>query len=98
MCNNNGRNAHSKKTLNKIIKKGHDYVAQVKNNTKDLLKWVDYNSLISESIDEYTTYDHNTHGQYEERVYQVYDDLYQIEDNGKSVKRIIKVTSTTLPF
>ena len=73
-------------------------MAQVKKNTKNLLKWVNYNSSISEPIDEYTTYDHNTHGRYEERVCQVYDDLYQIEDNWKSVKRIIKVTSTTLSY
>jgi predicted transposase YbfD/YdcC len=43
-------------------------------------------------------YDHNTHGRYEERVCQVYDDLYQIKNNWKSVKRIIKVTSTTLSY
>ena len=73
-------------------------MAQVKKNTKILLKWVDYNSLISEPIDEYTTYDHNTHGRYEERVCQVYDDLYQIEDNWKNIKRIIKITSTTLSY
>ena len=73
-------------------------MAQVKKNTKDLLRWIDYNSSISEPIDEHTTYDHNTHGRYEERVCQVYDDLYQIEDNWKSVRRIIKVTSTTLSY
>ena len=73
-------------------------MAQVKKNTKDLLKWIEYNSSISEPIDEHITYDHNTHGRYEERVCQVYDDLYQIEDNWKSVKRIIKVTSTTLSY
>ena len=41
------------KTLNKIIRKGHDYVAQVKGSTKELLKWIDYNSSISEPIDEH---------------------------------------------
>ena len=46
-----------KKTLNKIVRKGHDYVAQVKGNSKELLKWVDYNSSISEPIDEHITYD-----------------------------------------
>ena len=60
-------------------------------NTKDLLKWIDYNSSISESIEEHITYDHNTHGRYEERICQVYDDLYQIEDNWKNVRRIITV-------
>ena len=62
-----------KKTLNKIVRKGHDYVAQVKGNTKELLKWVDYNSSISEPIEEHITYDNNTHGRYEERVCQVYN-------------------------
>jgi len=71
-------------------------VAQVKGNSKELLKWVDYNSSLSKPIDESITYDHNTHGRYEERVCRVYDDLYQIEDTWKNVKRIIKVTSTTL--
>jgi len=98
MCDYNGCNAHSKKTLNKIVKKGHDYVAQVKKNTKDLLKWIDYNSSVSDPIDEYISYDHNTHGRYEERICQVYDDLYQIKDNWKSVQRVIKVTSTTLSY
>ena len=87
-----------KKTLNKIVKKGHDYVAQVKKNSKDLLKWIDYNSSVSEPIDEEVTYDHNTHGRYEERICQVYDDLYQIKNKYKSVKRIIKITSTTLSY
>ena len=73
-------------------------MAQVKGNTKELLKWVDYNSSISEPIDEHITYDHNTHGRYEERVCQVYDDLYQIENNWKNVKRIIKITSKTLSY
>jgi len=71
-------------------------VAQVKGNSKELLKWVDYNSSLSGSIDEFISYDPNTHGRYEERICHVYDDLYQIEDTWKSVKRIIKVTSTTL--
>ena len=70
-------------------------MAQVKGNSKELLKWIDYNSFISKPIDEYITYDHNTHGRYEERVCQVYDDLYQIKDSWKSVKRIIKVTAIT---
>ena len=68
----------------------------MKGNSKELQKWVDYNSSISKPIDETISYDHNIHGRYEERVCRVYDDLYQIEDQWKSVKRIIKVTSTTL--
>jgi len=35
-------------------------VAQVKGNSKELLKWVDYNSSLSKPIDESITYDHNT--------------------------------------
>ena len=71
-------------------------MAQVKGNSKELLKWVDYNSSLSDPTDEYITYDHNTHGRHEERVCQIYDDLYQIKETWKNVKRIIKVTSTTL--
>ena len=61
-----------------------------------MLKWLEYNSSISKPIDETITYDNNTHGRYEERICRVYDDLYQIEDHWKSVRRIIKVTSATL--
>ena len=98
MCYHHGCYAHSKKTVAKIIKKGYHYVAQVKANSKELLHWVDFNSSISKPIDEYISYDHNTHGRYEKRVCQVYDDLYQIEDNWKSMKRVIKITSSTLSY
>ena len=70
----------------------------MKRNSKELLKWIDYNSSQSKPIDETVTYDHNTHGRYEERVCQIYDDLYQIKNNWKSAKRIIKITSTTLSY
>lgn len=85
-----------KKTLHKIIRCGHDYVAQVKDNQKDLLTWVKYNSSIfdTKAIDTKITYDCNTHGRYEERICEVFDDLYQIKNNWKSVNRIIKITST----
>ena len=74
-------------------------MAQVKGNSKELLKWVDFNTTINdEPLDEFISYDHNTHGRHEERVCQVYDDLYQIKDNWKSVRRIIKVTATTLSY
>jgi len=43
----------------------------VKRNSKELLKWIDYNSSQSKPIDETVTYDHNTHGRYEERVCQI---------------------------
>jgi len=99
LCNYYGCDAYSKKTLNKIIKKGHDYVAQVKENSKELLKWVDFNMTVNQKpLDEYISYDHNTHGRYEERICQVFDDLYQIKDTWKSVKRIIKITATTISY
>ena len=89
-----------KKTLHKIVKCGHDYVAQVKANQKELLKWVEFNTSINDDkpIDAYVSYDHNTHGRYEERICEIYDDLYQIKNNWKSVKRVIKITSTTLSY
>jgi len=89
-----------KKTLHKIIKCGHDYVAQVKANQKELLKWVEFNTSIDDAkpIDSFISYEHNTHGRHEERVCEIYDDLYQIKDNWKSVKRVIKITSTTLSY
>ena len=89
-----------KKTLRKIVKCGHDYVAQVKANQKELLKWVEFNTSIDDAkpIDTYISYDHNTHGRYEERICEIYDDLYQIKNNWKSVNRIIKITSTTLSY
>lgn len=89
-----------KKTLRKIVKRKHHYVAQVKGNQKELQKWVEYNTSINEAkaVSEHITYDHNTHGRHEERVCEVYDDLYQIENAWPSVKRIIKVTSTTLSY
>jgi hypothetical protein len=79
-----------KKTLHKIIKCGHDYVAQVKANQKELLKWVVFNTSIDDAnpIDTHITYEHNTHGRHEERVCETYDDLYQIKSNWTSVKRV----------
>ena len=74
-------------------------MAQVKRNNKELLKWIDFNTAVNEEAhDECITYDHNTHGRYEERVCQIYDDLYQIKDHWKSVKRIIKITATTISY
>jgi predicted transposase YbfD/YdcC len=87
-----------KKTLKKIIKKRHNFVAQVKGNQSDLLKWLEFNSRLSKSIDEYSTYDHNTHGRYEDRRIEVYDDLYQIDKEWSMVKRFAKVTATIVKF
>ena len=79
---------------------GHDYVAQVKANQKELLKWVEFNTSINDAkpIDTHINYDHNTHGRYEERICEIYDDLYQIKNSWTTVKRIIKITSTTLSY
>jgi len=87
-----------KKTLKKIIKKQHSFVAQVKGNQADLLKWLEFNSSISKSIDKHSTYDHNTHGRYEERQIEIYDDLYQIDKEWSMVNRFAKVTATVIKF
>ena len=61
---------------------------------------MEYNTSIDDAnpIDEYVTYEHNTHGRYEKRICQVYDDLYQIGKEWSSTKRIVKITSTTLSY
>ena len=87
-----------KKTLQKIIKKQHSFVAQVKSNQKELLKWVEFNSSISKSIDSFSTYDHNAHGRYEDRHIEIYDDLYQIDKEWSMVKRFAKVTAIITKF
>ena len=87
-----------KKTLKKIIKKQHSFVAQVKGNQKELLKCLEFNSYVSESIDKYSTYDHNTHGRYENRHIEVYDDVYKIDEDWSMIKRFAKVTATILKF
>jgi predicted transposase YbfD/YdcC len=87
-----------KKTLRKIIKKQHNFVAQVKGNQKGLLKWLEFNSSVSKPIDKHSTYDHNTHGRYEDRSIEIYDDLYQIDKDWNMVKRFAKVTATIVKF
>jgi predicted transposase YbfD/YdcC len=85
-----------KKTLKKIVDKGHEYVAQVKNNTKELSKWVEFNSSIpNNSIDSHQTCDNNTHGRHEQRHIEIFDDLYGIDSTWQNIQRIIKLTSTT---
>ncbi len=83
-----------KKTLEKIIKKRHSFVAQVKGNQAELLKWLEFNSSHSDSIDTYTTNDHNTHGRVEERRIEIYDDMYQINQEWPMIKRFAKVIAT----
>jgi hypothetical protein len=87
-----------KKTLKKIIKKQHSFVAQVKGNQKELLKWLEFNCSQSQAIDKYSTYDHNTHGRYENRHIQIFDDLYQIDKEWGMVNRFAKVTATISKF
>jgi len=43
------------------VKCGHEYIAQVKANQKELLKWVEFNTSIDDAkpIDTYINYDHN---------------------------------------
>jgi len=87
-----------KKTLKKIIKKQHSFVAQVKGNQAELLKWLEFNGSQSNAIDKHSTYDHNTHGRYEYRHIEIYDDLYQIDKEWSMVKRFAKVTATIVKF
>ena len=87
-----------KKTLKKIIKKQHSFVAQVKGNQAELLKWLEFNSSQSDAIDKHLTYDHNTHGRYEDRHIEIYDDLYQIDKEWSMVKRFAKVAATIVKF
>lgn len=68
----------------------------MKGNQKELLKWSEFNSSVSSAIDTYQTYDRNTHGRYEERIVEVYDDLYMIQEEWAMVKRILKVTATVV--
>lgn len=87
-----------KKTLKKIIKKQHSFVAQVKGNQAELLKWLEFNSSQSNTVDTHRTYDHNSHGRYEERHIEIYDDLYLIDKEWSMVKRFAKVTATITKF
>jgi len=88
-----GCNAHPKKTLSLIIEKGHHYLAQVKANNKKLKEWIDFLLTINTPIDSHTSVDHNEHGRYEYRRYDIYDDIWGIDEKWKGIKRIIKVTS-----
>ena len=51
-------------------------MAQVKGDQLELLKCLKFNSSVSESIDKHSTYDPNTHGRYEDRHIEIYDDFY----------------------
>lgn len=73
-------------------------MAQVKGNQKELLKWLTFNSIQSQALDKHKTYDHNTHGRYENRTIEIYDDLYQIDKEWSMIKRFAKVTATIVKF
>lgn len=70
----------------------------MKGNQAELLKWLAFNSTQSSPIDTHTTYDHNTHGRYEDRQIEIYDDLYQIDKEWSMVKIFAKVTATITKF
>ena len=73
-------------------------MAQVKGNQSELLKWLKFNSSVSESIDKHSTYDPNTHGRYEDRHIEIYDDFYGIDQGWSMVKRFAKVTARVVKF
>lgn len=83
-----------KKTISKILRKRHNFVAQVKNNQKGLLEFIEYNTSIKQNkpVSTDVTFDTNNHGRYETRICEVYDDLYGIDKSWKA-KSIIKITS-----
>jgi len=83
-----------KKTLQQIISKHHSFVAQVKSNQQALLRWLEFNTTVSSAIDTYATHDHNTHGRHEERRIEIYDDLYEINQEWPMVQRVAKVNAT----
>ncbi len=87
-----------KKTLKKIVKKRHSFVAQVKKNQKTLLEQIKFNISIKDTtpIDSHTSHDCNNHGRYETRIVEVYDDLYLIEDDWDMAKSIVTVTSEVI--
>lgn len=86
-----------KKTLQKIVRKRHNFVAQVKGNQKELLNQIEFNTSIKEAkpISSDKTFDSNNHGRYETRICEVYNDFYGIDKSWK-IKSIIKITSETV--
>jgi predicted transposase YbfD/YdcC len=59
---------------------------------------LEFNSSVSKSIDKHSTYDHNTHGRYEDRHIEIYDDLYEIDRTWSMVKRFAKITAKVIKF
>ena len=89
----NGCDAHSKKTLRLIRKRGHHYLAQVKSNNKKLQEWLRFLVKVDQPSDSYESVDHNTHGRYEYRRCDIYSDTWGIDKEWEEVKNIIWVTS-----
>lgn len=84
-----------KKTLEAITKKRHEYVVQVKGNQQELLEWIRFNTSIKDASPTDVHISHNKeHGRSEERICSVYDDLYGIKQEWKSIKSIIKIEAT----
>ena len=58
------------------------------------MEWLQFLIRVNpEPFDTHTTVDHNTHGRYEYRRYDIYDDTYGINSEYKDVQTIIQVTS-----
>ena len=53
---------------------------------------------ISKSIDNYSTYDTNDHGRYEERSIEIFDDLHIIAKDWTMVRRLLKITSKVIRY
>ena len=53
---------------------------------------------ISKSIDNYSTYDTNDHGRYEERSIEIFDDLHMIAKDWTMVRRLLKITSKVIRY
>jgi len=78
-----------------IRQKRHHYLAQVKSNNKTLQEWLRFLIQVNTPLDTYETVDYNSHGRYEYRRCELYDDTWGIDEGYKDVKRIIQVTSGT---
>jgi predicted transposase YbfD/YdcC len=85
-----------KKTLEAITKKQHEYIVQVKGNQQELLEWIRFNTSIKDAnpIGRHIS-NNKEHGRCEERICSVYDDIYGIKKEWKSINSIIKIEATT---
>ena len=78
LCNNSRCITYTKENTRSDCQKKHNFVAQVKNNQKTLCNWILFNTSIKDAnpIDSYTQLSNNSHGRYETRVVDIYNDLY----------------------